>query len=379
MAGDGRATRAGTPPAGAAVGELRLTAAICTRGRPEQLGRALESLCVQRVGPSEILVIDNAPQDDAAERTVARVCPAARYVVEPVPGLDFARNRALAEADGDIVAFLDDDAVASPGWVEAIRAAFENSSALGVCTGRVEPLAVRTAGQRLFEANGGYGRGTRRIRLPADARRRLHGLPAPLIAWAVSVGNGASLAVRRDDARRLGGFDEALDLGHLLPGGGDLDMMWRMIQAGHELIYEPAALAWHEHRHSVSDAVEQIAGHQRALLAFLTKSVQQASGRTRAELLAFLCWRLLKPGVRLAARGIGRDPLPARALLRVWKECWAGLTAYGRARRTAARRRIEHGRHHPAAPSVGTTGAVPASATQAGPASAHRVLATPET
>src|SRR5690606_20091262 len=104
MAGDGRATRAGTPPAGAAVGELRLTAAICTRGRPEQLGRALESLSVQRVGPSEILVIDNAPQDDAAERTVARVCPAARYVVEPVPGLDFARNRALAEADGDIVA-----------------------------------------------------------------------------------------------------------------------------------------------------------------------------------------------------------------------------------------------------------------------------------
>jgi len=130
------------------VGELRLTAAICTRGRPEQLGRALESLCVQRVGPSEILVIDNAPQDDAAERTVARVCPAARYVVEPAPGLDFARNRALAEADGDIVAFLDDDAVASPGWAEAIRAAFENSSALGVCTGRVEPLAVRTAGQR---------------------------------------------------------------------------------------------------------------------------------------------------------------------------------------------------------------------------------------
>lgn len=326
-----------------------MTAAICTRARPEQLARALESLCAQRVPAAEILVIDNAPLDDAAERAVARACPAARYVVEPIPGLDFARNRALAEATGDIVAFLDDDAVASPGWVGAIRAAFENAPSLGVCTGRVEALAVRTAGQRLFEANGGYGRGDRRIRLPADARRRLRGLPAPLIAWAVSVGNGASLAVRRDYARQLGGFDEALDLGDVLPGGGDLDMIWRMLQAGHEVVYEPDALAWHEHRQSVSDAVEQIAGHQRALLAFLAKSVRQASGRTQAELLAFLCWRLLKPGVRLAARGIGRDPLPARALLRVWKECWVGLSAYGRACRTAQQRRMEHGSQRSAA------------------------------
>ncbi|HEX7089584.1 MAG TPA: glycosyltransferase [Longimicrobiales bacterium] len=347
-----------------------MTAAICTRARPDQLARALESLCAQRVPASEILVIDNAPPDDAAERAVARVCPAARYVVEPVPGLDFARNRALAEASGDIVAFLDDDAVASPGWVGAIRAAFESAPALGVCTGRVEALAVRTAGQRLFEANGGYGRGDRRIRLPADARRRLHGFPAPLVAWAVSVGNGASLAVRRDYARQLGGFDEALDLGDVLPGGGDLDIIWRMLRAGHELVYEPDALAWHEHRESISSAVEQIAGHQRALLAFLTKSTRQASGRTRAELLAFLCWRLLKPGVRLAARGIGRDPLPARALLRVWAECWAGLAAYGRARRIALRRRLEHGGHRPAAAPIASLGLPPAAR-----AIAHRAAA----
>lgn len=372
MSRNGPLSSAATGSRGAAMGGLRVTAAICTRGRPQQLARALESLRRQRVPPSEVLVVDNAPVDDAGERVVARVCPAARYVVEPIAGLDFARNRALAEATGDVVAFLDDDAVASPGWVAAIQAAFERLPALGVCTGRVEPLAVETAGQRLFEANGGYSRGGRRSHLPRDARCRLHGLPAPAIAWALSVGNGANLAVRRDLARRLGGFDEALDLGDVLPGGGDLDMIWRMLQAGHELVYEPEALAWHEHRHGVSEAIEQIVGHQRALLAFLTKSVREASGRTRVEVLAFLCWRLLKPGVRLAARGIGRDPLPMRALLRMWRECWAGLTAYETARRTAARRLLEHSRPCPAVTPIGAAAAGPAQASRTGVAAEQR-------
>lgn len=343
---DGRCgTPAGARPASADENRrLRVTVAICTRARPEQLRRALESLGAQRVPPSEILVIDNAPEVEETRNAIARTCSSARYVVEPILGLDFARNRALTEAGGHIVAFLDDDAVASSSWVGSIRDVFERDPAVGVCTGRVEPLELRTAGQRLFEANGGYGRGTQRIRLPADAGRRLRAFRAPLIAWAVSIGNGTSLAVRRDYAQRLAGFDEALDLGDVLPGGGDLDMMWRMLQAGHALVYEPDALAWHEHRHAVSDAVAQIAGHQRALVAFLVKSIHQASGgRTRAEVFAFLCWRLLKPGARLARRLTGHDPLPASALLRVWRECWAGLAAYGSARRTAVRRRTPAG------------------------------------
>jgi hypothetical protein len=84
-------------------------------------------------------------------------------------------------------------------------------------TGRVEALTLETEAQRLFEANGGFGRGLERVRLPEDARRPLHGRRAPLIAWAVSVGSGCSLAVRRELALGLGGFDEALDLGEVLP------------------------------------------------------------------------------------------------------------------------------------------------------------------
>ena len=57
-------------------------------------------------------VIDNAPDDDATANIVHQQFPGVRYVHEAVQGLDVARNRALSEARGDVVAFLDDDAKA---------------------------------------------------------------------------------------------------------------------------------------------------------------------------------------------------------------------------------------------------------------------------
>ena len=318
---------------------LSITAAVCTRNRPGQLARALESLLAQYPAPAEVIVIDNAPGDPAAAVLIAERFPGVRYLREPVPGLDFARNRALHAAVGDIVAFLDDDAVAGPGWCEALRLVFEGEPKVAVCTGQVEPLILESPGQLLFEVNGGFGRGNRRIRLPDDATRPLHGWPAPLIAWAVSVGSGCSYAVRRAVALELGGFDEALDLGAPLAGGGDHDLLWRALESGWLVEYQPAALAWHEHRRELAAVHSQIVGHQRALLAFLSKHVARAPLRSGLPLLAYLSWRLLKPGVRLVRRGFGRDPLPTAVLLRMWWNCWAGLSAYPLAQRVARSRR----------------------------------------
>ncbi|HEX5042463.1 MAG TPA: glycosyltransferase [Candidatus Polarisedimenticolaceae bacterium] len=315
-----------------------LTAAICTRDRPHLLQRALASLAAQRESPAEILVVDNAPADSHVRALVAQSFPSVRYLAEPAPGLDFSRNRALRAARGEVVAFLDDDAVADPGWSAALRAAFEEPR-VGAVTGRVEALALETEAQRLFEANGGFGRGGKRVRLPADAGRPLHGRRAPLIAWAVSVGSGCSLAVRRELALRLGGFDEALDLGEALPGGGDHDVLWRVLEAGYHVVYEPTALARHEHRRDAAGMGAQLSGHQRALVALMVKILTRSRGRRRAPVAAFLAWRLVKPGHRLARRLLGKDPLPAPLLLRMWRDCMRGLWAYPLARREAARRR----------------------------------------
>jgi len=98
-----------------------LTAVICTRDRPELLARALRSLLAQRHPPLEILVVDNAPSNELTRELLEREFPMVRYVREPVPGLDFARNRAIREATGRYLAFLDDDAVAGPDWAAAIE------------------------------------------------------------------------------------------------------------------------------------------------------------------------------------------------------------------------------------------------------------------
>ncbi|HET7584838.1 MAG TPA: glycosyltransferase [Gemmatimonadaceae bacterium] len=333
-----------------------VTAVVCTHDRPALLRRALSSLLSQRLPATEILVVDNAPSSDATRNLVHGEFPAVRYEHEPVPGLDFARNRALHAATSDVVAFLDDDAAADAGWVEALAHVMRDPH-VGMCTGRVEALATDTEAQRLFEENGGFSRGMERRRLPAQAglalatwraagrgassgatSRAARLLPVPLIACAFDVGAGCSMAVRRTVAVALGGFDEALDLGDALPGGGDHDMLWRMLEAGHEVVYEPAALAWHEHRREMEGVAAQIAGQQRAMVALLTKCLVTARGRRRASVAAYLGWRLVKPGARLIRRAAGRDPLPAWLLARTWRACWRGILEYPRARRIAMER-----------------------------------------
>jgi glycosyltransferase involved in cell wall biosynthesis len=312
--------------------------AVCTKDRPEQLERLLNSLLRQAPAAHEIIVIDNAPSTERSRRLVAESFPAIRYVREPVSGLDFARNRALREARGTIVAYIDDDAVAAPGWAGATQRVFAESPRIAVCMGKVDAFSLDSEGARLFEATGGFGRGERRIHLPAGAGPRPPGLPRPFVAWSVGVGFGASMAVRRSVALELGGFDEALDMGAVLPGGGDQDILWRVLEAGYEVIYEPRVQAWHEHRTDLEGVGRQIAGHGRALIATLTKFLRVAPWPRKAPVLAFLAWRLIKPLVRLAKRAFGQDPLPAGILWRVLTNSWAGLLAYPAARRMAARR-----------------------------------------
>lgn len=329
----------GALPAPAWTGALPVTAVVCTRGRPERLRRALESLQAQAPALAQILVIDNAqPGEPSARRTVIDF-RGVHYVQEQRPGLNVARNTALACAISPVVAFLDDDAIAEGRWGERLFAAFADPR-VDACTGRVDPLSLDSAGARLFEANGGFSRGRRRIELPRDAGRKLHGFPAPRIAWAVSVGSGCSLAIRRHAALAVGGFDERLDNGRDIPGGGDHDLMWRLLESGGSLVYEPAAIAWHEHRKGAIDTVNQIAGHQRALLAFLTKSLFSASLQRKPALALFLAWRLVKPVARMLRRLAGRDALSLRELSRIQVECVRGILAFRRIARQSQPGRV---------------------------------------
>ena len=91
-----------------------------SNGLLEERRRKNDAIAQMSVPASEVLVVDNAPSSDATERLVREHYPGVRYVLEPRPGLDWARNRAIAEARSEIIAFTDDDVIVDRNWVSAI-------------------------------------------------------------------------------------------------------------------------------------------------------------------------------------------------------------------------------------------------------------------
>ena len=242
------AIREETSPSSIPLALPLVTVAICTKDRPEGLERLLRSLSDQTsalpTGSAglDILLVDNAPSDERTRELAARLS-GIRYVREPRPGLNFARNRALREARGEIVAFLDDDVIVDAHWSTGLANAWAENQDAAAFTGQVLPMELETKAQAVFEYRGGFRRGFDRVRYgPVLPGNRLYPGGAGIF------GAGANMAFRTDVVQRLGGFDEALDTGAALPGGGDLDMFYRIIRAGHALIYEPRFLVFHQHR-----------------------------------------------------------------------------------------------------------------------------------
>ena len=117
--------------------EPTCTVVVCTRDRPAELERCLRAVRQIEYPRIDVLVIDNAPVKTPAREAAERW--GARYVVEPVKGLSPARNRGALESRGEILAYIDDDAVPEPQWLSSIALAFEDSRVMAAA-GRVIPF-----------------------------------------------------------------------------------------------------------------------------------------------------------------------------------------------------------------------------------------------
>src|SRR6516164_1901797 len=111
--------------------ELSYSVAICTRNRAELLAECLSAVLIDAgaiAALGELIVVDNGSTDETPEVVerlrVAHPDARLRRLVEPRPNLSLARNLALDEARGAIIAFLDDDAIVHPGWLASCLDAF---------------------------------------------------------------------------------------------------------------------------------------------------------------------------------------------------------------------------------------------------------------
>jgi GT2 family glycosyltransferase len=317
-----------------------VTAAVCTHGRPELLADLLHSLLAQRRRRPglKLLVVDNAPPDGAT-RALAESLPDVRYACEPRPGLDFGRNKALEVADTEFVAFLDDDVVVDRGWLAGLEEALAENPDAGAVTGLVLPRRLDSSAQILFEWRGGFRRGTRKLRYDGTSQP-----DDPLYPVGAGIfGAGANMVVRRPLALELGGFDEALDTGPPLPGGGDLDMFHRVVQAGRPLCYEPAMLVFHLHRPDMAALRRQYWSWGEGLMAFLARA-REAHPQERVKVRGMVAWWLAAYGRDVL--GAVRHPGRGRPDMELWELAGGlrGLTgSYRRSQRRVDRIKERHG------------------------------------
>jgi len=314
-----------------------VTAIVCTHGRADLLERCLASLVAlrERGAPGaprlEILVVDNAPSDGRTHEVVARA-PDVRYVCEPIAGLDFARNRGMREATGAFLAYFDDDVVVDPGWLEGFVDAWAAHPDAAAVTGPVLPLELATRAQVEFERLGGFRQAFRRTRFG----RTLTGNPFYPCGPGI-FGAGCNMTVRRDVLRALGGFDEALDTGAPLPGGGDLDIFYRLARGGHPIVSEPRCLVLHQHRREYARLRHQLWTWGLGFMAFVAKSYR-ADPSQRGKLRRLLAWWVGRGARLLARRVCGRDAPPIDLILAELAGGVVGLCGeYGRSQRRVAR------------------------------------------
>jgi len=266
---------------------------VTTCCNPLPLERCLRSLLACNYANLEVIVVENRPGSAATRRMLATRFDASadlRYVEEPRPGLSRARNAGLAVTTGDLVAFVDDDTILDPDWIERFARRFEWSPDVACVTGLILPLELETESQLLLEQFAGFGKGFE----PRTHRLRVRDNGAPMYPYAPgAIGSGANTILRRSVALELGGFEPTLGAGTPAVGGEDLDMYMRLLLRGQAIAYEPSAIVWHEHPDGPELLRSQVYRYGVGLGATFAKQLFQ--GPARRELI-----RAVPAGLRYA-------------------------------------------------------------------------------
>jgi glycosyltransferase involved in cell wall biosynthesis len=262
-------TAAGQPGPGLAAAErvgLDATVVICTRDREAGLRKTLASLERQTDPEFQVVVVENGSRVPYAAAVVAesalRYCEA---VTEPRPGLSRARNRGLEAVTTELVAWLDDDEVADPDWMQRVKQGFMHETKPAGVSGVMLPAELETEAQVRFEQYGGFHKG--RDMTPQVLQAGTPTVLSPLYPLP-SFGAGGNMAFRTAELKATGGFDPCLGAGTRTNGGEETGPLSLLLLSGQTLLYWPAAITWHTHRREMEALRKQLWGYSAGLSGF---------------------------------------------------------------------------------------------------------------
>lgn len=293
----------------------RTSVVVCSYNGARTIADCLDGLQKVNFPDFEVIVVDDGSTDATAQ-------VASTYDVHLVrsgnQGLGAARNEGMRAATGEIVAYIDDDARPDPDWLSYLAGMFKRTDVVAVGGLNIAPEGNGLIAEAVSHAPGGP----------------VHVLITDTVADHLP---GCNLTIRKSALEAIGGFDP-----RYRAAGDDVDVCWRLRDAGGILAFHPGAMVWHNRRNSVKTYWKQQLGYGRA------EALLEDKWPERYNAIGHLTWsgRLYGKGLQqalTARRGRiyqGRwgsalfqsmhDPVPGLlASLPLLPEWWIVVAAFG--------------------------------------------------
>lgn len=210
---------------------------VCSYNGSATIKDTLEGLMKLEYLNYEVIVIDDGSKDNTAD-IVKRY--SVKLISSKNKGLSSARNTGMYNAKGDIIAYIDDDAYPDPHWLHYLAYSYMTSNHAAMGGPNIIPEEDGYIATCVANAPGGP----------------VHVLSTDEIAEHIP---GCNFSVRRDVLVQIGGFDP-----RYRAAGDDVDVCWRIQEAGYTIGFHPSALVWHHRRNSLMAYWKQQKGYGKA-------------------------------------------------------------------------------------------------------------------
>ncbi len=261
----------------------RVSVVVCSYNGAATLEECLQSLERVEYPNYEVIVVDDGSTDNTRE--ILGRFPAVRAIHQANSGLSTARNVGLQAATGAIVAYTDSDCFVDGDWLSQLVDQLERSGAAAVGGPNLSPDDGRIAAC-----------------VAASPGQPTHVLESDQVAEHIP---GCNMAFRREALEAIGGFDA-----QFRTAGDDVDVCWRLHQAGSWITFAPAAFVWHHRRQNVRTYLRQQAGYGEAESLLQFKHPEKFTARGDGKWRGVLYGSSLQ-GLRLSAPMIYRGDFGA--------------------------------------------------------------------
>lgn len=228
-----------------------ISVVVCSYNGARTLDECLSAVSTLSYPNYEVIVVNDGSTDATAAIAERHPC---RIVTTENRGLSAARNLGAAAAQGEIVAYIDDDAAPDPHWLHFLAHAFRTTRHAAIGGPNLLPPRHGFMERCIDKAPGGAQ----------------HVLLTDELAEHIP---GCNTAVRRACLEAIGGFDPLFRV-----AGDDVDFCWRLQEQGWTIGFAPGAVVWHHRRGTIRTYLKQQAGYGKAEAMLERKWPQRYNG-----------------------------------------------------------------------------------------------------